>query len=167
MPSPMLTRLFFNSKTPTAMPFTYSTMSGRRSKPPRRVTSSAMPKSFFLRLIPVDQVDGLGDLTRLDLHRHAVAQQAVDGLVVLVQAPAVVVRLAAQLVDGDVDLLGAVAAPGQVLAKLRLFDVGVAVAVAPVAEVVVVQLVAEQGDDAVLRDALGLAYVAHTSRICR
>src|SRR6266478_6918721 len=31
MPSPMLTRLFFNSSTAMAMPLTYSTMSGRRS----------------------------------------------------------------------------------------------------------------------------------------
>ena len=47
MPSPMLTRLFFSSSTPTAMPFTYSTMSGRRSWFPLSVTSSAMAKSFF------------------------------------------------------------------------------------------------------------------------
>ena len=31
MPSPMVTRLFFSSKTPMAMPLTYSTTSGRRS----------------------------------------------------------------------------------------------------------------------------------------
>ena len=58
----------------------------------------------LLRLVPVDEVDGLGDLARLDLHRHAVAQQAVDGLVVAVEAAAVVVRLGAQLVDGAADL---------------------------------------------------------------
>ena len=40
----------------------------------------------LLRLVPVDEVDGLRDLARLDLHRHAVAQQAVDGLVVAVEA---------------------------------------------------------------------------------
>ena len=47
MPSPMVTRLFFSSSTPMAMPFTYSTMSGRRSWLPLSVTSSAMAKSFF------------------------------------------------------------------------------------------------------------------------
>ena len=31
MPSPMVTRLFFSSSTPMAMPLTYSTRSGRRS----------------------------------------------------------------------------------------------------------------------------------------
>ena len=53
----------------------------------------------LLRLVPVDEVDGLRDLARLDLHRHAVAQQVVDGLVVAVERAAVVVRLGAQLVQ--------------------------------------------------------------------
>ena len=47
MPSPMVTRLFFSSSTPMAMPLTYSTRSGRRSWFPASVTSSAMAKSFF------------------------------------------------------------------------------------------------------------------------
>ena len=59
MPSPMLTRLFFSSSTPMAMPFTYSTTSGRRSWLPLSVTSSAMAKVVLLRLVPVDEVDGL------------------------------------------------------------------------------------------------------------
>ena len=46
MPSPMLTRLFFSSSTPTAMPLRYSTRSGRRSWLPFSVTSSATAKSF-------------------------------------------------------------------------------------------------------------------------
>ena len=68
----------------------------------------------LLRLLPVDQVDGLRDLARLGLHRHAVAQQAVNGLVVPVEAAAVVVRLGAQLVDGAADLRRRVAALRQV-----------------------------------------------------
>ena len=52
----------------------------------------------LLRLLPVDQVDGLRHLARLDLHRDAVAQQVVDRLVVAVEAAVVVVRLGAQLV---------------------------------------------------------------------
>lgn len=47
MPSPVLLRLFFSSSTPTAMPFTYSTTSGRRWWFPWSVTSSARAKSFF------------------------------------------------------------------------------------------------------------------------
>ena len=53
----------------------------------------------LLRLVPVDEVDGLRDLACLDLHRHAVAQQVVDGLVVAVERSVVVVRLGAQLVQ--------------------------------------------------------------------
>ena len=124
-----------------------------------------MAKSFFSGLVPVDQVDGLGDLARLDLHRHAVAQQAVDGLVVAVERAVVVVRLGAQLVQRDADLRRGVAAPGQPGGEQPFLDVAVAVAVGPVAEVAVAQLVAEQGDDAVLRGAFGLADGAHTSRI--
>ncbi len=161
MPSPMLTRLFFSSSTPMAMPLTYSTMSGRRSWLPCSVTSSAMAKSFFSGFVPVDEVDGLRDLARLDLHRHAVAQQAVDGLVVAVEAAVVVVRLGAQLVDGAADLRRGVAALGQVGREQPFLDVAVAVAVGPVAEVAIAQLVAEQGDDAVLRGAFGFADVAH------
>ena len=124
-----------------------------------------MAKSFFSGIVPVDEVDGLGDLARLDLHRHAVAQQAVDGLVVAVERAVVVVRLGAQLVQRDADLRRGVAALGQPGREQLLFDVAVAVAVGPVAEVAVAQLVAEQGDDAVLRGALGLADGTHVLRI--
>ena len=63
-------------------------------------------KVVLLGVRPVDEVDGLRDLARFDLHRHAVAQQVVDGLVVAVEAAVVVVRLGAQFVDGNVDLGG-------------------------------------------------------------
>ena len=69
----------------------------------------------FLRLLPVDQVDGFGCLARLDLHGHAVAQQAVDGLVIAVEAAVMVVGLGAQRVDGTADICRAVAALGQVI----------------------------------------------------
>ena len=52
-----------------------------------------------LRVVPVDEPDGLGDLAGLDLHRHAVAEQAVDGLVVVVEAAVGVVRLGAEQVE--------------------------------------------------------------------
>ena len=117
----------------------------------------------LLRLVPVDEVDGLRDLARLDLHRHAVAQQVVDGLVVAVEAAVVVVRLGAQLVEGHADLRRGVAALGQPGREQPFLDVAVAVAVGPVAEVAIAQFVAEQGDDAVLGGAFGLADGAHFS----
>ena len=101
------------------------------------------------------------DLARLDLHRHAVAQQVVDGLVVAVEAAAVVVRLGAQLVEGAADLRRGVAAPGQVGREQPFLDVAVAVAVGPIAEVAVAQLIAEQSDDTVLRGPVRLADVTH------
>ncbi len=140
-------------------------MSGRRSWLPLQRDFLGDGEVVLLRLLPVDEVDGLGDLARLDLHRHAVAQQAVDGLVVAVEAAVVVVRLGAQLVEGRADLRRRVAALGQLGGEQVLLDVAVAVAVGPVAEVAVAQFIAEQGDDAVLRGAFGLADGAHTSRI--
>jgi hypothetical protein len=58
----------------------------------------------LFRVVPVDQVDRLRDLAGLGLHRHAVAQQRVDRLVVAVQAAVGVVRFGAQLVQGPADL---------------------------------------------------------------
>ena len=46
-------------------------------------------------IVPIDQVNGLGDLARLDLYRDAVAQQAVDRLVVAVERAVLVRRLRA------------------------------------------------------------------------
>lgn len=110
-----------------------------------------------LRLAPVDEVDGLRDLARLDLHRHAVAQQVTDRLVVPVEAAAVVVRLGAQPVQGHGDLGPGVAALAQPGREQTLIDSAVtAAAVGPIAQLAVAQLVAEQGDDAVLGGALGL-----------
>ena len=149
MPSPMLTRLFFSSSTLAAMPFTYRTMSGRRSWFPLSVTSSAMAKSFCSGSCPVDEVDGLGHLARLGLHGHAVTQQVVDSLVVAVERAAVIVCLGAELVEGDADLRRRVAALSQVGCEKTFLDVAVVAAVGPVSEVAITQLVAEQSDDPV------------------
>ena len=90
-----------------------------------------------LRLVPVDEVDALGDLARFDLHGHAVTQRAVDGLVVAVEAAAVLACLGAELVEGAADLRRRVASPGQPGRKHPVFDVAVAVAVGPIAEIAV------------------------------
>jgi hypothetical protein len=58
----------------------------------------------LLRLRPVDEVNGLRDPAGLGLHRHAVAQQAVDGLVVAVERAAVVGGLRAQPMERHGDL---------------------------------------------------------------
>jgi hypothetical protein len=50
---------------------------------------------ILIGLAPVDEVHGLWDLARLDLHRHAVAQQVIDGLIVAVERAVVVVRFGA------------------------------------------------------------------------
>ena len=115
----------------------------------------------FLRLLPVDEVDGLRDLSRLDLYRDAVAQQTVNGLVVAVEIAAVFVRLGAQLVERHADLLTGIAVSGKVVRQQTFLDVAVAVAVCPVAEIAIAQLIAEQGDDAVLRDAFRFVDGAH------
>src|SRR5262249_50497853 len=109
----------------------------------------------------VDEVDGLRDLARFDLHRHAIAQQAVDGLVIAVEATAVVVCVGAQFVEGATDLCRSVTAPGQVGGEQPCLNVAVAVAVGPVAEVAVAKLIAEESDDALLRGPFELANSAH------
>lgn len=60
-------------------------------------------------VIPVDQLDRLGRLAGSDLHRRALAQQAVDRLVVPVQAAVEVDHFGAQQEEGAVDLVGRMA----------------------------------------------------------
>jgi len=62
----------------------------------------------------------------------------------------VVVRLGVQTVEGDGDLGCRVAASGQPVGKQALLEVAVPVPVGPVAELVIAQLVTEQGEDTVL-----------------
>lgn len=116
----------------------------------------------MFRVLPVDEVDGFGDLARFDLDRHAVAQQAVDGLVVAVEAAVVVAGFGAQFVQRDRDLRLVMATPGEPRGEQIFVDVAVG-AVGPVAEEAVAEFVAEQGDDAVLGGAFGLADGIHGS----
>ena len=55
-------------------------------------------------LVPVDEVNLFGDFASLDLFIRAVAQQAVDSLVVAVERPAVVLRFGLQQIDGSADI---------------------------------------------------------------
>jgi hypothetical protein len=95
------------------------------------------------RLGPVDEMDGFGGLAYVRLHGDAVAQQLVHRFVVGVGAAGLVVGLGAESVDGFGDLGGRVAGAGEIGGEEGLLDVGVVVAVAPVAEVGVVEFIAE------------------------
>ena len=53
---------------------------------------------------PVNQMDGFGNLARFDLHRHTIAEQIVNSLVIPVEASTVVIGLGAEIVQGFVDL---------------------------------------------------------------
>ena len=112
-------------------------------------------------VFPVDQLDLLKRLPRLGLNIDAVAQQAIDRLVVVVEAAVRVVRLDLEQVDGSPDLLQRVARRQQVGAQQLLLDVAVVRTVGAVPEVAVAEFVAEQGDDTVLGLAFGFADVAH------
>ncbi len=48
------------------------------------------------RLVPVDEMNRFRNLAGLDLDRHPVAQELVDGLVVPVEIAAVVIRIGLQ-----------------------------------------------------------------------
>jgi hypothetical protein len=117
-------------------------------------------KIVLQRFRPVDEADGFGRPGRLDLYGNAVTKEAVDGLVVVEEVAGGVVGLGVEGMNGPGDLGAAVAGACEISSEV-LLDVGVAVAVAPIAKVAIVELVAEQGDDAVLRGALGLANGAH------
>ena len=94
-----------------------------------------------LGVVPVDQPDRLVLLTDARLDLHAVAQQAVDVPVGLVQVAAATKRgVALELVDRLVDQVVVVAARSQVLRQQLDLDVRVALAVLPVAEVLVAQV---------------------------
>ena len=99
----------------------------------------------LLRVLPVDQPDGLRVLADVGLHLHAVAQQVVDGPVAVVEALARVARFSLEQVQRPVDQVLVVALLLEKGAQQVRLDVAVAVALVPVAEVVVAQRVAERG----------------------
>ena len=123
----------------------------------------AMQGDFFgegevvlFRRIPVDQLDGFGDLPGFGFDRHAVAQQVVDGLVVAVERAVAVVGIGVEFVERGVDLGNGIPTVGQEGAQVIFPDVAV-LEIGSVAEIAIAELVAEQGDDAVLGDTFGAA----------
>ena len=77
------------------------------------------------------------------LYRHAVPEQFVNCLVVLVEAAAGMVGLGADFVNGLADVRQGVAGAVQVVREHAFLDVGVAVTVGPVPAVAIVEFVAE------------------------
>ena len=117
-------------------------------------------------MLPVDQVHRLVRLAGGDLHRHAVAQELVGAQVGLVERDAGRVGGGLQLLQGGGDVGGGVAAGRQVVAQQRRLDGAVVLPLVPLAEVAVAEAVGprrvgEQGDDAVLRLALGAGLLRH------
>ncbi len=104
-----------------------------------------------LRMFPVDELDALRHLARLDLHRDAIPQHGIDRFVVVVEATVRVLRLDTQEVDGATDLFQRVAGLNQVGGKQLLVDVAVVGPIRAVPKVAVVQGIAEEGDHPVLR----------------
>lgn len=84
------------------------------------------------RVFPVDEPDIHGVLARRRLHRHAVAQQAVHRLVVVVQTAVGVVGLGAQPVERAADLRGMVITLGEIGGEQIFFDIAVIRAVSPI-----------------------------------
>ena len=113
-----------------------------------------------LGIVPVDQPDLVGVLRGGRLHVHPVAQQAVDGLVVVVEAAGGVVGLAAESIEHAADLRGRVAPLLEPRPQKALFDLPV-LPIGPVPEEPVAQPVPEERDDPLLGDPLGLADRVH------
>ena len=118
-------------------------------------------KIVQLRLLPIDEVEGLRRLACVDLHGYSVTQQVVNGLVVSVECATVIVCLSTELVECDADLGWGVAILGQPFREQPLLDVAVTFTVSPIAEGAVSQFVLEQSNDAVLCDTLRLADRTH------
>ena len=120
----------------------------------------------LLRVLPVNEVHRLVGLTRSDLYRHAVAQELVGAEVRLVERGAGRIGGGLELLEGSGNVGVGIAAGLEVVAQKRRLDCTVVLPLAPVAEVAVAEAVGlcrigEQGDDAVLRRALGARLLRH------
>ena len=82
-----------------------------------------MAKSIIQRIFPVDQPDSLGVLACIRLHLHAVAQQAIDRFIDVVEALGLVTGHLVEFVQGAVDEGIAVALSFQEGTQIVFFDV--------------------------------------------
>jgi hypothetical protein len=105
-------------------------------------------------------VQRLGGFAGIGFDGDAVAEELVDGLVVVVEAAVGVVGFGAEFVEGLGDLGGAVGL-GEVGGEVGFFEVAVVGAVLPVAEVRIIEFAFEEFDDAVLGGAFGLSDGTH------
>jgi hypothetical protein len=97
------------------------------------------------------RIAGTTDVSRLDLYWHAVAQKAVNGLVVFVKATVRVLSLGLEQIDRAADLLRRILTLREVILEQPLFDVAVAGSVAPVSEIALTKFISEQRYHSVLR----------------
>ena len=88
MPSPMLTRLFFNSRDGDGDAIHIQHDVGPSLLVPLERHFLGNVEIVLLRLVPVDEVDGFRHLARLGPYRHTVAQQVVDSVIVAVKPAA-------------------------------------------------------------------------------
>ena len=96
------------------------------------------------------------DLTHIHFDRYAIAQQLLDSLVVAINFEIMVVGLAVQGVQGPADLRRGVTDFFQEWRAQAVINIDIASAVGSVAQIVVAQFIAEQGDNPDLRHAFGL-----------
>ena len=116
-----------------------------------------------LRIFPIDQPDRLGLLAGCRRRFHAIAEQAVDFAVGVVEGlGAADGRGALQFVDGFADDAFAMALQPQPLREEVRFDIGIARAVDPVAEVAVAERALEKPHHPPLGLNLALADFAHS-----
>ena len=107
----------------------------------------------FPWLVPIHQVDRFRHLPRFGFHVHAVSQQAIHRLVVVIQAAVGIAGFGGQPVECPTDLRRAVAALGQIGRQQSDVDVAVVRPVGPIAEIAIAEFIAEQADDPLLRRA--------------
>ena len=106
-----------------------------------------------LRVGPVDQWNGDRVLADRFFHLHAVAQQAVDGFVVVVKTAVRVARFATKQIKRSRHLRLGVTATAKPGRQNVVLDIAVAFPFGPIIQIAVAELTAEQVDDAILGGA--------------
>ena len=118
-------------------------------------------KVVLQRILPVDQPDGLAGFTGGFLHRDAIAQEAIDRFVTLIEAAALVVGSFAQFMERFGDERFAIAARPQHRAQKLRLNVAVVGPLRPVAQIVIAQHPLKELHNPILGFAFGFAHVAH------
>ena len=118
-------------------------------------------KVIVLRLLPVDQPDGLALLAHLVFDLDAIAQQAVDRFVAVVETLGLVTGRFVQLVERLGNQRFAVAPGAQHRAQKFSFNIAIVGPLGPVAQIIIAEDALEQLHDPILGLTLKLTDVAH------